>query len=54
MKNCRKIILLVTFFTLLSIGWSQCDEECLDIKYDTEISILDILYIVNIIFEIEN
>mgnify|MGYP001340022876 CR=1 FL=1 len=51
MKNCRQIILWGIFFLLLSVGWSQCDEECLDIKYDTEISILDILYIVNIIFE---
>ena len=26
MKNCRQIILLVTFFSLLSVAWSQCDD----------------------------
>ena len=30
MKNCRQIMLLVTFFSLLSVGWSQCDDGYVD------------------------
>ncbi|MDP7330419.1 MAG: hypothetical protein QGI44_03880 [Candidatus Marinimicrobia bacterium] len=39
MKNCRQIILLVTFFSLLSVGWSQCDDGYVQ----------DVIMIVNII-----
>ena len=51
MKNCRQIILWVTFFSLLSIGWSQCDEgyteydgEC---YYDDDLNFLTLLIYLN-------
>jgi len=31
MKNCRQITLLVALFSLLSVGWSQCDDGYIEI-----------------------
>ena len=51
MKNCRKTILWVTFFSLLTIGWSQCDDgyteydgEC---YYDEDLNFLTLLIYLN-------
>ena len=57
MKNCRKIILLVTFFTILNIVWSQCEDgyteydgEC---YYDNDLNFLtQIIYLNEIEFEL--
>jgi len=54
MKNCRQIILLVTFFSLLSVGWSQCDDGYVeDCSGDGAVNILDMVQLANMILSDE-
>ena len=67
MEGFRKIILLVTIFSFMSVGWGQWDsilpeleyfniltstvDECGDVSGDGYLNILDVVRLVNIILK---